>query len=132
MKTEAKIFWFIVAFFGIVAPIYWFMSREIIGTIVLGFSALLGLMIAGFLQYQARQFDARPEDRKDGEIYEGAGTFGFFPPSSIWPFWSGLVVAIIFLGPGLEQGWISLLGFGMGIWACAGWILQYYRGHYQH
>lgn len=132
MKTEAKIFWFIVIFFGVVTPIYWFMSKEIIGTIVLGFTTGLGLMIAAFLQYQSRQFDARPEDREDGEIYEGAGTYGFFPPKSIWPFWCALVVAIIFTGASLAQGWISLLGFGFGIWACSGWVLEYYRGDYQH
>ncbi|NLE98544.1 MAG: cytochrome c oxidase subunit 4 [Propionibacterium sp.] len=132
MRTEAKVFWFIVIFFGVVTPIYWFMSKEIIGTIALGFTTGLGLMIAAFLQYQARNFDARPEDRQDGEIYEGAGTYGFFPPSSIWPFFCAVVVTLIFIGAALGQGWIALIGFGVGIWACSGWVLQYYRGDYQH
>lgn len=132
MKTEAWVFWFIVIFFGVVTPIYWFMSNEIIGTVALGFTFLLGLMIAAFLTYESRNFDPRPEDRKDGEIHEGAGAYGFFPPKSIWPFWSALVVMVIFLGPALEQGWISLIGFGLGFWACAGWVLEFYRGDYQH
>ena len=31
MKTEAKIFAFVAIFFGVVTPIYWFMSGEIAG-----------------------------------------------------------------------------------------------------
>lgn len=132
MKTEAKIFWFIAIFFSIVAPVYWYMAREVIGFVALLFTAILGIMIAGYLQYESSQYDARPEDRHDGEIHEISGNYGFFPPKSIWPFWVAVVVAVIFLGPGLEQWWITLLGIGMGIWALSGWMLEYYRGDYQH
>ena len=132
MKTEAKLFWFIAIFFSIVTPVYWFMAREVIGFVALLFTAILGVVIAAYLQYESSHFDARPEDRKDGEIHEMAGNYGFFPPKSIWPFWVALVVIVIFLGPGLEQWWITLLGIGMGIWALSGWMLEYYRGDYQH
>lgn len=132
MKTEAWVFWFIAIFFGIVTPVYWFMSREPVGTVALTFTFILGTMVAAFLQYEAKNFDARPEDRKDATIAEAAGTYGFFPPKSIWPFWCALVVTIIFLGPALEAWWITLLGFGLGVWALAGWVLEFYRGDYQH
>lgn len=132
MKTEALVFWFIAVFFLVMSPVYWFVSGEVIGSVALGFTAVLGIMIAAFLQYEARHFDARPEDRKDATIAESAGVYGFFPPKSIWPFWCALVVTIIFLGPSVEQWWISVLGFGLGIWACSGWVLEYYRGDYQH
>lgn len=132
MKAEKWIFWFIASFFAVVTPIYWFMSHEIAGTFALGFSGVLGAMIAGYLTLTARTFDARPEDRRDGEIYEGAGDVGFFPPKSAWPFFAALTVTIIFLGPAFHQPWISLLGFGIGIWSASGWVLEYYRGDYQH
>ncbi len=132
MKVEQGVFWFIAIFFALVTPAYWFITHEIAGTFVLGFSALLGGLIAGYLALTARTFDARPEDREDAEVYEGAGVMGFYPSSSIWPFWSAVVLSVIFLGPALHQAWISLIGVGIGIWALSGWMLQYYRGDYKH
>lgn len=132
MKTEARVFWFIAIFFLIVTPVYWFMSNEVIGTVAFAFVFLLGAMVAAFLQYEAKHFDARPEDRADGTVEEAAGPYGFFPPKSIWPFWCALMITIILLGPAFEQWWISMIGVGFGIWAVSGWVLEYYRGDYQH
>lgn len=132
MKPEKWVFWFMFIFFLIVTPIYWFMSYEIAGTFALAFAGLMGAMIAGYLTLTARNFEPRPEDRKDGEVYEGAGEIGFFAPKSLWPFWGAVTVMVIFLGPALSQPWISLLGLGMGIWSCSGWVLEFYRGDYKH
>lgn len=132
MKPERYVFWFIAVFFGVVTPVYWFMAGEIAGTFVLGFAALVGALIAVYLTIAARGFDARPEDRRDAEVYEAAGEVGFFPPHSMWPVTGALVVTLIFLGPGVEQAWITILGLGIGIWAVSGWVLEFYRGDYQH
>ena len=132
MKPERMIFWFIAVFFGVVTPIYWLMAKEIAGTFVLGFAGLLGALIAGYLTITARSFDARPEDRRDAEVYEAAGEVGFFPPHSMWPAVCALVFTMVFLGPGLEQAWITILALGIAIWAVSGWVLEYYRGDYQH
>lgn len=132
MKPEKWSFWFIAIFFAIVTPIYWFVAREIAGTFVLGFTGLLGLMIAGYLTLTATKFDPRPEDREDGEVWEAAGEVGFFAPKSIWPFWAALTISIVLLGPALHQAWISLLGMGLGFWALSGWVLEFYRGDYKH
>ena len=115
MRPEKYVFWFIFVFFAVVTPIYWFMAQEIAGTFVLGFSGLLGFMIAGYLTLTARSFDPRPEDREDAEVVEAAGTVGVFAPKSIWPFWCAIVVTVIFPGPALHQAWITLLGLGLGI-----------------
>lgn len=131
MKAERNIFIFVAAFFLIVAPIYWLMAQEWAGVFVLGFAGLLGTMIAGYLHVKGRKLK-RPEDHGDGEIYERAGDYGFFPPRSIWPLVGGAVVTTIFLGPALHEWWISLLGLGFGIWALSGWVLEFYRGDYQH
>lgn len=132
MKPEKWIFWAVAIFFGIVTPIYWFMAHEPAGTFVLLFSGLLGAMIAAYLTKTATTFDPRPEDRKDGEVYEAAGEVGFFPPKSIWPFWVALTMSVILLGPALHAWWITLLGFGMGIWSASGWLFEFYRGDYKH
>ena len=131
MKAERWMFVFITAFFVVVVPIYWFMSREIIGTVALLLTVAFSGMLAVFFTVQSNKIDARPEDRKDGEILDGAGEVGFFPSSSIWPFWSALTIMLISLGP-VFGWWIALLGFGMGIWAVTGWCYQYYRDDYQH
>lgn len=55
------------------------MSHEIIGTVALILSFLLGAMMAIYLIVWARKHDVRLEDRKDAEIVEGAGPLGFFP-----------------------------------------------------
>lgn len=132
MKPEKWVFWFLAIFFAVVTPIYWFMAYEIAGTLALAFAGLMGAMIAGYLTLTARNFDPRPEDRKDAEVIDGAGELGFFAPKSIWPFWCAVVVTVIFLGPALHQAWITLLGLGLGIWAASGWILEFYRGDYKH
>ncbi|MDO5677292.1 MAG: cytochrome c oxidase subunit 4 [Propionibacteriaceae bacterium] len=132
MKAEKYTFWFIFIFFGIVTPIHWFVTKEIAGTFALGATGLFGAFIAGYLTLQARTFDPRPEDREEAEVAEGAGTYGFFAPKSIWPFWAAVVTAGIFLGPALHQAWVTILFLGIGIWACSGWVLEFYRGDYKH
>lgn len=132
MKPEKAIFWFITIFFVIVTPIYWFMAHEIAGTFVLAFTGVLGAIIASYLTLTARTFEPRPEDRPNAEVYEGAGEVAFFAPSSIWPFWLALTLSLIVLGPSLNAWWISVLGIGVGIWATAGWLFEFYRGDYKH
>lgn len=131
MKAESWLFIFISAFFVVVAPIYWFMSHEIIGSVALLLTVAFCVMLALFFTIQSRKIDLRPEDRKDGEIIEGAGEVGFFPSQSIWPVWAALTVTLMALGP-VFGWWITLLGVGLGIWAVTGWTYQYYRDDYQH
>lgn len=131
MKAEAWIFWVLVAFFAIVTPAYWFIAYEVIGLVALGLTGALSLMIAVFLSITARKIDARPEDLKTAEVADGAGTVGFFPPRSIWPFWVALTLAVMVLGP-IFGWWLTILGAGMGIWSLSGWIYEYYRGEYAH
>ena len=131
MKAERWIFAAITVFFLVVAPIYWFASHEVIGTVVFLLALAFCGMLTVFFTIQSRKIDPRPEDRKDGEIIEGAGEVGFFPSSSIWPFWCALVVMIMALGP-VFGWWISILAVALGIWAVSGWTYQYYRNEYQH
>ncbi len=131
MKAERWIFAAITVFFLVVAPIYWFASHEVIGTVVFLLALAFCGMLTVFFTIQSRKIDPRPEDRKDGEIIEGAGEVGFFPSSSIWPFWCALVVMIMALGP-VFGWWITILGVALGIWAVSGWTYQYYRNEYQH
>jgi len=131
MKVEGWMFAAIAIFLAVVAPIYWFMSHEIIGTVALVMALLLFSMVAVYLFTMARKMDARLEDRKDAEIIEGAGTLGFFPQKSIWPFWLAITVQMLALGP-VFGWWISILAVCLGIWSLSGWVFEFYRGDYQH
>ncbi len=131
MKAERLIFGVILLFFAVVAPVYWFTSHEIIGTVALLLTVAFSGMLTVFFTIQSRKIDPRPEDRKDAEIIEGAGEVGFFPSKSIWPFWCALTVMLMALGP-VFGWWLTLIGVGVGIWAVAGWTYQYYRHEYQH
>ncbi len=131
MKAERWIFAVIAVFFLIVAPIYWIASHEVIGTVVFLLALAFCAMLTMFFTIQSRKIDPRPEDRKDGEIIEGAGEVGFFPSKSIWPFWCALTVTVMGLGP-VFGWWITILGVALGIWAVSGWTYQYYRDEYQH
>ncbi|HSN43450.1 MAG TPA: cytochrome c oxidase subunit 4 [Propionibacteriaceae bacterium] len=131
MKAERAVFIFLTVYFAAIAPIYWFSTREIVGAVALLLTFVFCLMIAGYLFVMGVKIDSRPEDDADGEIYQGAGELGFFPPKSIWPFWAALTLAVIVLGP-VFGWWISLLGIGMGIWSASGWVFEFYRGDYAH
>ena len=88
MKAETWIFavrhasscWF--------APAYWSQQPATgPGTVALAMTFLLALMVTLYLGFHAKKMDARPEDRNDAEIADGAGELGFFPPYSWWPLW---------------------------------------------
>lgn len=136
MKTESKIFLFLIIFFAVVTPSYayvtWQMGHfEVIGTTVFALTLLFCLMIWGLLVITGRTVGMRPEDRKDGEIVENAGALGFFPPSSIVPFWSALAIMVILLGV-VYGWWLSLVGAALGIWGACGWAYEFYTGDYKH
>jgi hypothetical protein len=131
VKVEAWIFGILVIFFAIVTPVYWFLSHEITGTAALILTFFLVLMISAYFGIIAKRIDPRPEDRKEGEIAEGAGELGFFPPQSKWPLFCGLTMVLIAMGP-VFGWWLMILGFGVGIVTCTGWIYEFYRGDHAH
>src|SRR5665811_1931462 len=93
MKSESLIFGACAAFFVLVAPAYWFLSYDPTGTAALTMTALLFLLVTFYLGFHASNMEPRPEDRQDGEIADGAGELGFFPPYSWWPLWCAATLA---------------------------------------
>lgn len=131
MKVEAWIFTILTVFFLIVTPSYWLVTHETTGTAALTLTFFLSLMITGYLTIISRRIDARPEDKQEGEIVEGAGEVGFFSPQSIWPLLCALTLAIVMVG--LVLGWwMVIIGGALGVAALTGLIYQYYRGDYAH
>lgn len=131
MKTESWVFTALAAFVAVVSPVYWILSRDATGTAALIMTFFLTLMIGGYLALIARRLDARPEDKKAGEIAEGAGELGFFPPQSIWPLFVALTFTLVCLGP-VFGWWLTILGFGAGAISLTGLLYEFYRGDHAH
>ena len=132
MKAEAWIFGASAAFFLLVAPSYWFFTGDPTGTAALVMTTLLASLIAFYLGFHASRMEPRPEDRVDGEIADGAGELGFFPPYSWWPLWCALTLAVMVFAVAMGAWWLFIIGAGLGAVALSGWVFEYYVGEHAH
>ena len=128
MKVESLIFGIIAFFCVAAAVVYGLWAKEPIGTTALVLSAGLTGLIGGFFWFVSRRIDARPEDRKDAEIADGAGELGFFSPSSYWPFALALSAAMMGLALAFWYSWfIAIAGVALLI-TIGGLLFEYYVG----
>lgn len=132
MRSETFIFGVNAVFFTLVAPGYWFIAKDPTGTAALIMAALLTVLVTFYLGFHAKNMEPRPEDRQDGEIAEGAGELGFFPPFSWWPLWAAATLAVAVYGLALSAWWLFVIGIGLGSIALTGWLFEYYRGEHAH
>jgi hypothetical protein len=132
VKVEAAIFNLITVFCIVAAIVYGVWAREPIGTTALVLSGGLCALIGGFFWFVSRRIDARPEDRKDAEIADGAGELGFFSPASYWPFGLALAAATMGLALAFWYPWLILIA-GVGLLLTIGGLLfEYYVGQNAH
>lgn len=131
MKTTGMLMGILTAFFAIVTPIYWFMSKDPTGTSALVLTVLLALLITFYLLVQARRLPPQPEDDAEGEIADVAGEYGFFSPYSWWPLALAFSLAIVALSLAFGT-WLLLIGVGVGAFSLLGWVYEYYRGVHAH
>ncbi len=138
MKLEAWMFGACTIFLVLVTPTYWLVTSgsdnggDWTGTSALAMCTLLTGMVTAYLGFHAKRMDPRPEDRKDGEIADGAGELGFFPPYSWWPLWCALTLALIVFALAMTAWWLAIIGGVVGALALSGWIFEYYRGEHAH
>jgi hypothetical protein len=128
VKVEALIFNIIGAFCVVAAIVYGVWSREPIGTTALVLSAGLTLLIGGFFWFVSRRIDARPEDRKDAEIADGAGELGFFSPGSYWPFGLALSAGLMGLALAFWYSWLIIIAIVALLITIGGLLFEYYVG----
>jgi hypothetical protein len=131
VKVEAWIFTVLAIFCAIVTPVYWVMSGDPTGTAALILTFFLVLMIGLYLGLVSRRIDPRPEDQKLGEIAQGAGELGFFPPQSVWPLFCALTLVLVALAP-VFGWWLLVLGVMVAVITVSGWIFEFYRGDHAH
>jgi D-alanyl-lipoteichoic acid acyltransferase DltB (MBOAT superfamily) len=131
VKIEGMVFSFMTVFFLAVTPIYWYMSYDPTGTTALALTFGLSALVSFYLLYTSRKVHPRPEDRKDGEIEEMAGEYGFYSPHSWWPLACAGSAAIVFLGL-VFAWWLFIVGAALGTGAVLGMVFEYYRGEFAH
>jgi hypothetical protein len=128
VKVEALIFNTIGFFLVVSAVVYGVWSKEPIGTTALVLSAGLTGMIGMFFWFVSRRIDARPEDRKDALMADGAGELGFFSPASYWPLGLALSIALAAVGLAFWYYWLIAIGAAAVICTVGGLIFEYYVG----
>jgi hypothetical protein len=128
VKVESLIFSIIAVFCVVAAVVYGLWSHEPIGTTALALSGGLTGLIGGFFWFVSRRIDARPEDRKDADIAEGAGELGFFSPGSYWPFALALSAGIMGLALAFWYAWLIVIGGVALMITIGGLLFEYYVG----
>jgi energy-converting hydrogenase Eha subunit A len=126
VKIEGRLFALVAGFFFLIALIYWYVSRDPIGTTALVMSGALGFLVAFYLLYTSKRVFPRPEDRLDAEIDEADPEYGFYSPHSWWPLAVGFSTFLVVLGL-IFAVWIIALGVGVLMVSLVGWLFEYYR-----
>jgi hypothetical protein len=128
MKVESLIFAVIAVFCVVAAVVYGVWSHEPIGTTALVLSGGLTGLIGGFFWFVSRRIDARPEDRKDADIAEGAGELGFFSPGSYWPFAIALSAGLMGLALAFWYVWLVVIAVVALLITVGGLLFEYFVG----
>ena len=131
MKIEGLLFALGSAFYLAIAAIYWYFSRDVIGTTALALTGVLAFLVAFYVLYTSKRVYPRPEDRLNGDIEEADPEYGFFSPHSWWPLAIGISAAIIGVGL-IFAVWIIVFGVFMLFISLFGWMFEYYRGEFAH
>lgn len=135
MRIEARIFLLVAGFLVICAIGYGWWSwatephgLEGIGTTCILLSAGLCGIIGSYFAFVARRIDARPEDRYDAEIADGAGELGFFSPGSYWPISMAMAAALMGLALAFWEVWLVIVGGVAILLTVGGLLFEYYTG----
>ncbi len=109
MRTATRVFLASGGFILAVAAVYWFITYEWAGTILLGGTGAATLVMAGYAWTRASGAGAvMPGDRADADPREGEGeAIVSFTVDSPWPIVFGAGVAV--LGGGLVFGFPLLV-----------------------
>ena len=118
-------------FYAFVAGVYWYFSRDVVGTTALALTGALAFLVAFYSLYTAKRVYPRPEDRLDAEVDEADPEYGFFSPNSWWPLVLGFSTMVIVFGL-IFAVWLIVLGVFILLIALIGWMFEYYRGAFAH
>lgn len=131
MRIEGALFALGFVFYSFLAAIYWYFSRDEIGTTALALTGGMAFLISFYALYTSKRVYPRPEDRLDAEIDEADPEYGFYSPHSWWPLAVALATVIIVLGL-IFAVWLIVLGVAALLLGMVGLLFEYYRGEFAH
>jgi membrane protein CcdC involved in cytochrome C biogenesis len=95
MKVGVRLFLSSTAFGIVMATIYWYTTREVIGTMLLGMMSLALLLVATYIRIAEREAHLRADDRAG--VPEPGERMGRFTLESYWPFFGALTGVLLFV-----------------------------------
>lgn len=136
MNAAAKLIYGTGVFLAVMSVFYIFATTRVedaaylhgyewAGGVSLILSAVLAFMLGGYLHFTEKRMDIVPEDWEEAEIADGAGEYGFFSPSSIWPLMMSLAILVLGLGIIFMHYWLIALGAILLIYTTTMLNLQY-------
>ncbi|AZA13977.1 cytochrome c oxidase subunit 4 [Corynebacterium choanae] len=136
MKSMARIFYGLSVFLILATVVYvlgtkyvedagYHQGVEWAGSTGLVLCIGLTTMLGVYFHFTERRMDVLPQDWEEAEIADNAGQYGFFGPSSIWPFAMSMAIALMGIAIAYMMYWLLILGAVMLIFFGTMLNLQY-------
>ncbi len=124
MRVATRYFVLLFLFASIVGAVYWFITYEWVGTVLLLAFACTPAIIAVFAIRHGSMRDRRAEDVAEADPAAEAGeVLGPFPAETVWPIF--LVLGTIVTGASLIYGLILVpVGAALLVWAMLGFTRE--------
>ncbi len=122
MKIAWRTMLGIGAFVLLFAIIYWFLSYEEAGSLLLLGVTLASALLGTYLLLTSRHGPSLPEDDPEAGS-PAADEIGSFPTGSIWPLVVGAGTTLAALGLAFS-GWLALPGVGLLAFGVGGMIVE--------
>lgn len=120
MRTATKYMIALFVFGALLGTLYWFISYEPAGAVLLWSFSLMPLIVAAYAVYHGAMRDRWAQDDPEATAQRSSGEdLGTFPAATVWPIF--LVLGVITTGASLVYGLILLpAGIGLMGWAVFG------------
>jgi cytochrome c oxidase subunit IV len=124
VKMAERYLWVLCGFAWVLAAIYWVVTYEWTGTVLLVSLGCMPLIVAAWSTRHRLRVPPAPEDDPDADTGAAAGTtVGSFPLASAWPVFT--VLGVIVIGASLVYGLIiAPAGAALLIWSIVGFMRE--------
>jgi len=119
-----RYFWVLAAFFVGLGALYWALTYEWTGTVLLMVAGVMPLIVATWATHAGSTRTSLPDDDDDATPDDAAGQeLGEFPEATGWPVF--IVLGIVLTGAALVYGLILLpAGLALLGWALVGFVRE--------
>jgi hypothetical protein len=124
VRVGTRYFVLLFLFASIVGAVYWFITYESVGTVLLLAFACMPAIIAVFAIRHGSMRERRAEDDAEADPASEAGeVLGPFPAETVWPIF--LVLGTIVTGASLVYGLILVpVGAALLVWSVLGFTRE--------